>query len=591
MYNSIPKYRPETPLLDSIDKPSALKSLSLTDLQKLCDELRNYLLYSVGQSGGHFGAGLGVVELTIALHRLLDTPADQLIWDVGHQCYPHKILTGRREALTHIRHQDGLAPFPVISESEYDAFGTGHSSTSISAALGMALANRLNGNNRKVVAVIGDGALTAGMAFEALNHAAHTGPDLLVILNDNAMSISPNQGGLATYLATNLRVQVPTHPVMPLFEALNFNYTGPIDGHDLPLLLSTLDTCLNGSGPQFLHVKTLKGKGYTPAEQDPVGFHALAKIEDTQLGNRKEASFSNIFGDWICKTAKTDRSVVAITPAMREGSDLVAFSELYPDRYFDVAIAEQHAATLAAGFAVNGFKPVLAIYSTFVQRALDQVIHDIALQNLDVLLAIDRAGLVGEDGATHVGAFDLALLNPLPNFILMTPSNYDDLRQMLELGLTYAGPAAVRYPRGKGLANLGPHSPIEFGKARLIRSGKRGAVLNFGPLIDRALHCAEALDLTLYDMRFVKPLDAEALTKIAEAHELLVTLEDHATLGGAGSAVAQWLQFNGYSKRLLMLGIDDVWAEHASRNQQLEKQGLSATNILVRISKALQQSE
>ncbi len=587
MYTDIPSQRPYTPLLDQIDSPDNLKGLSLSELEQLADELRHYLLYSVGQSGGHFGAGLGVIELTLALHQLLDAPEDQLIWDVGHQCYPHKILTGRREQLPNIRHKDGLAPFPDIQESPYDAFGTGHSSTSISAALGMALANRLKGKQRKSVAVIGDGALTAGMAFEALNHAAHTQADMLVILNDNAMSISPNQGGLATYLATNLRVQVPTHPVMPLFEALNFNYTGPIDGHNLEALLKTLSRCLNTPGPQFLHVRTRKGKGYVPAELDPVGFHALAKLDDTQSKTPKAPTFSNTFGSWITAAARHDDRVVAITPAMREGSDLISFSEQFPQRYFDVAIAEQHAATLAAGFAINGMKPVLAIYSTFLQRAIDQVIHDIALQKLDVLITIDRAGLVGEDGATHVGAFDIAMLAPLPNLIFMVPSNYQDMQQMLQLGLDYSGAAAIRYPRGAGLHSLEPATEVVLGTANQIRQGKRAAILNFGPLIERALECAEQLDLSLVDMRFVKPLDEKMLAEIADSHELLVTVEDHAVIGGAGALTAQWLQRNGRSNRLITLGIEDVWCRHASRDQQLAKQGLNTDQMLTRILEAL----
>ena len=588
MFEQIPTSRPDTPLLDSIASPADLKALNQQTLAQLAYELRNYLLYSVGQSGGHFGAGLGVVELTIALHYLLETPQDQIIWDVGHQCYPHKILTGRREQLPSIRHSEGLAPFPDRQESAYDAFGTGHSSTSISAALGMALANRLKGDHRKSVAVIGDGALTAGMAFEALNHAAHTAANLLVILNDNAMSISPNQGGLASYLASNLRVQVPTHPVMPLFEALNFNYAGPVDGHDLSALVTAISDCLQKSGPQFLHIRTLKGKGYGPAERDPVGFHALAKIEEVQqTAKAKPKTYSNSFGDWLVEAAHKDSRVVAITPAMREGSDLIKFSEQYPERYFDVAIAEQHAATLAAGLAVNGMKPVLAIYSTFLQRAVDQLVHDIALQKLDILIAIDRAGLVGEDGATHVGAFDLSYLTPLPGIILMTPSNYEDQKAMLQLGLSHSGPAVVRYPRGTGPTNAFTTQQVKLGESAAIRKGKRAAILNFGPLLETGLKVAKELDLTLIDMRFVTPLDESALRLACTEHPIIITLEDHAVQGGAGGAVLSWIARQNLSNAVLTLGIENVWTPHASREEQLSAVGLDSETIKKRVQERL----
>lgn len=582
MLHTIPEKRPQTPLLDLIDNPDQLKSLAPSQLPQLARELRAFLLYSVGQTGGHFGAGLGVVELTIALHYLLQTPDEQLVWDVGHQTYPHKILTGRREQMLGMRQSGGLSPFPKRSESHYDSFGTGHSSTSISAALGMALAQQLQGKEQHTVAVIGDGAMTAGMAFEALNHAAHTGANLLVILNDNEMSISRNEGGLATHLARTVKQKLDGPASADLFQALEFGYSGPVDGHNFSLLLPALEQALNTAGPQLLHVVTRKGKGFAPAEADPVGYHALTKIEPVKAAPEtpKRPKYCNVFGQWLCGTAAVDNRLVGITPAMREGSDLIAFSEQYPERYFDVAIAEQHAATLAAGFACSGMKPVLAIYSTFLQRAYDQVVHDIAIQELDVLIAIDRAGLVGEDGATHAGCFDIAFLRCLPDMLVMTPADEQELSAMLTLGYEHKGPAAVRYPRGSAAeAQSGTTTPLQTGKSRTLRQGQKVALLNFGPLLDTARRVAEANDFTLVDMRFVKPLDAEAISQLAGCHKLLVSIEDHAVQGGAGSAVAEYLQQARLNTDLLMLGIPDRWIAHASRAEQLAECGLDAAGI------------
>lgn len=594
MHRQLPTSRPAIPLLETLDSPTDLRRLERAQLPQLAAELRAWLLYSVGRTGGHFGAGLGVVELTIALHYLLDTPRDHLIWDVGHQCYPHKILTGRREQMLSMRQPGGLAPFPKRSESEYDCFGTGHSSTSISAALGMALASRLRGESRHSVAVIGDGAMTAGMAFEALSHAAHTGANMLVILNDNGMSISPNEGGLASYLARELRTASPSldgATTGALFGALTFDYQGPVDGHDFDRLLPALERALNRPGPQFLHLITRKGKGFEPAESDPVGYHAITKIEPLDAPQKpKQAKFCNIFGRWLCDTAAEDSRLVGITPAMREGSDLVAFSERFPERYFDVAIAEQHAATLAAGLACEGMKPVLAIYSTFLQRAYDQLVHDIAIQQLDVLLAVDRAGLVGEDGATHAGLFDVACLRCIPGMVLMAPADEQELYQLLKTGYEYVGPAAVRYPRGSGNGQtIDPTRPaLPLGEGRLLRSGQRGAILNFGPLLPQALDVAEALNLTLADMRFIKPLDGALIDRLADSHELLITLEDHAVQGGAGSAVADYLNQRQTPAALLPLGVPDRWIEHDARSGQLAHCGLDAAGIRTAIESRLQ---
>ncbi|KAA0876304.1 1-deoxy-D-xylulose-5-phosphate synthase [Nitrincola tapanii] len=594
---------PAIPLLETLDSPEALRQLLPAQLPQVAEEIRQWLLYCVPKTGGHFGAGLGVVELTIALHYLLNTPDDAIVWDVGHQCYPHKILTGRRQAMLSMRQKQGLAPFPSRSESPYDAFGTGHSSTSISAALGMALAAGLQQQEKRCVAVIGDGAMTAGMAFEALNHAGHTQANLLVILNDNDMSISPNEGGLATYLATNHRAttepQLDGRTTASLFEALNFTYTGPIDGHDFAQLLPALKQVLNQPGPQFLHLITQKGRGFAPAEADPVGFHALNKLESpsqtdasvstqasTQASTQPSARrlrFCNHFARWVCQQAQEDLRLVAITPAMREGSDLVAFSQKFPERYFDVAIAEQHAATLAAGFAVAGCKPVLAIYSTFLQRAYDQWIHDIALQKLDVLIAVDRAGLVGEDGATHAGCYDLAFLRCLPEMLLLTPADGQETERMLAFAYQHPGPAAVRYPRGTAgeLPQLQQAPPLP--QAHLLRQGSQAALLNFGPLLPQALIVAEALDLTLVDMRLVKPLDHSMLKRLQAQHSLWISLEDHAQVGGAGSALAEYLQQEHADNALLILGIPDRWIEHASREEQLAECGLDAAGIEAQI--------
>jgi 1-deoxy-D-xylulose-5-phosphate synthase len=591
MFNRIPDQRPDTPLLDLVQSPTDLRRLSRTDLPELARQLRAFLLWSVGQTGGHFGAGLGVVDLTIALHYLLNTPDDSLIWDVGHQSYPHKILTGRRDSMASMRQKGGLSPFPKRTESPYDSFGTGHSSTSISAALGMALGYRLQGENRRTVAVIGDGAMTAGMAFEALNHAAHTGADLLVILNDNDMSISRNEGGLASYLARNLKQKMDGPVTAALFKALEFNYSGPVDGHDFSLLLPALERSLQCPGPQLLHVITRKGKGFAPAEADPVGYHALTKIEPLAAvdNTARRPKYCNVFGRWLAETAARDSRLIGITPAMREGSDLIEFSERFPERYFDVAIAEQHAATLAAGFACSGMKPVLAIYSTFLQRAWDQIVHDVAIQDLDLLLAIDRAGLVGEDGATHAGSFDIAALRCLPGLLLMTPADETELEAMLTLGYQYPGPAAVRYPRGSAaLPQTDDAATLDIGKSRVLRRGKQVALLNFGPLLDSARQVADTSGYTLVDMRFVKPLDSCMVEQLADEHELLVTLEDHAIQGGAGSAVAELCTQAALDTELLLLGIPDRWIGHASRSEQLAECGLDTAGIETAIRQRLQ---
>ena len=614
-FHEIPRERPVTPLLDQADTPIGLRRLAETELETLADELRQYLLYSVGQSGGHFGAGLGVIELTIALHYVFDTPDDRLVWDVGHQAYPHKILTGRRERMASLRQKDGLAAFPRRSESEYDTFGVGHSSTSISAALGMAIAARMTGSKRKSVAVIGDGALTAGMAFEALNHASDVKANMLVVLNDNDMSISKNVGGLSNYLAkilssrTYANMREGSKKVLSklpgaweiarkteehakgmlvsgtLFEELGWNYIGPIDGHDLPTLLATLRNMRDLEGPQFLHVITKKGKGFAPAEADPIGYHAITKLEpiNAPAAPKQDAGpkYSAVFGQWLCDTAAVDPRLVGITPAMKEGSDLVAFSEQYPGRYFDVAIAEQHAVTLAAGMACDGVKPVVAIYSTFLQRAYDQLIHDVAVQHLDVLFAIDRAGLVGEDGPTHAGSFDLSYLRCIPGMLVMTPSDENELRRMLTTGYLFDGPAAVRYPRGSGPnAVLEPGlQPLEIGKGVVRREGKRVALLVFGVQLADALKVGETLDATVVDMRFVKPLDEALVRDLAGRHELLVTIEENAIMGGAGSAVSEFLAEQNLLTPTLHLGLPDSYVEHAKPAQMLAECGLNETGI------------
>jgi len=619
--HEFPSQRPETPLLDRIDSPAELRSLNEAELETLADELRHYLLYTVARTGGHFGAGLGVVELTIALHHVYNTPDDRLVWDVGHQAYPHKILTGRREQMATLRQKDGIAAFPRRSESEYDTFGVGHSSTSISAALGMAIANRLQGNDRRTVAVIGDGALTAGMAFEALNHASEVNADMLVVLNDNDMSISRNVGGLNNYLtkilssrtyasmregskkilsripgAWEMARRTEEHAkgmLVPgtLFEELGWNYIGPIDGHDLPTLVATLRNMRELKGPQFLHVVTKKGKGFVPAEADPIGYHAIGKLElgASSSGKTSGLKYCEVFGQWLCEMAAVDERLIGITPAMKEGSDLVAFAEQYPQRYFDVAIAEQHAVTLAAGLACEGAKPVVAIYSTFLQRAYDQLIHDVAVQHLDVLFAIDRAGLVGEDGPTHAGSFDISYLRCIPGMVLMTPSDEQELRLLLSTGYHYAGPAAVRYPRGTG-----PNAPlsaaletVEIGKGVVRRRGQRVAILVFGVQLAAALHAAETLDASVADMRFVKPLDEALIRELAASHDLLVTVEENAIMGGAGSAVAEFLAAQAIIKPVLQLGLPDYYVEHAKPAQMLTECGLDAAGIEAAIRQRL----
>jgi 1-deoxy-D-xylulose-5-phosphate synthase len=628
-FNHIPLTRPVTPLLDGIDAPVQIRELDEEQLPRLANELREYLLYSVGKSGGHFGAGLGVVELTIALHYVYNTPHDRLIWDVGHQAYPHKILTGRREAMPSIRHANGLSAFPKRSESEFDTFGVGHSSTSISAALGMALGSAYQDKQREVVAVIGDGAMTAGMAFEAINHAAHENANMLVVLNDNNMSISHNVGGLATYFSkiwssrfyNSIREggkkvlrSVPSAAafvrkteehlkslVAPgiVFEELGFNYIGPIDGHDLPLLIQTLRNLKTLNGPILLHTITRKGKGFKPAEQDPVGYHALNKIEPpvqqpiavAAQPTPKKAKYQQIFGDWLCDMAAEDERLVGITPAMCEGSGMVNFARNFPTRFHDVAIAEQHAVTLAAGLACEQMKPVVAIYSTFLQRAYDQLIHDVALQNLDVTFGIDRAGLVGEDGASHAGSFDLSYLRCIPNMLVMTPSDENETRQLLYTGYMHTGPAAVRYPRGTGPGAAIEQSMTELpiGKGLIRREGQRTAILNFGTLLPAAMSVADNLNATIADMRFVKPIDTDLIDQLVKSHQLIVTLEENSVQGGAGAAVSEYLAASGITVPILHLGLPDYFVDQGSHQQQLASVGLDAAGIEKSITARLQQ--
>ena len=626
LFSEIPQTRPQTPLLEQIQSPADLRALDPEQLPELAQQLRAFLMYTVGQCGGHFGAGLGVVELTIALHHVFDTPEDLLVWDVGHQCYPHKIITGRAAQLHSIRQQGGLAPFPNRTESAYDHFGVGHSSTSISAALGMSLAQRLRGEQRHTVAVIGDGAMTAGMAFEALNHAGDVRADMLIVLNDNNMSISANVGALSNYFArifsgyaytlvrtavkkalskTPLLLDISKRteehlkgmvvPPSSLFEAFGCNYIGPIDGHHLPTLLSTLENLKQVRGLNLLHVKTVKGKGLAAAEEDPIGYHALAKLPSPQERKAPAAQpakpkYSSVFGGWLVATAEHDQRLVGITPAMREGSDLVKFSQLFPERYFDVGIAEQHSLTLAAGFATSSCKPVVAIYSTFLQRAYDQLIHDICLQNLDVTLAIDRAGLVGEDGATHNGSYDFSYLRPLPNMLVVAPSSGAECRAMLDFAYNHSGPAAVRYPRGSADDCLDDEVPaLELGKAQLIRSSgnpeSSAALLVFGTLLNSLRATAEELDCSLVNMRFVKPLDLELVQRLASTHQLLITIEDNSIQGGAGSAVNEALA--AHSKRIVNIGLPDTVVEHASRAQMLASVGLDSASLRARLAELL----
>ena len=610
IFKKIPDKKPVTHLLDKIDVPADYRSFSIQELKLLSDELREFLLYSVGQSGGHLGGGLGVVELTVALHYIYNTPEDNLIWDVGHQTYPHKILTGRKNQIETIRQKDGLAPFPNISESKYDAFGVGHSSTSISAALGMALGSE---NNQRTVAVIGDGAMTAGMAFEALSHAGHEKPNMLVILNDNDMSISENVGGLSNYFsriwaskiykgikkggasvlkplpqAYHLARKVETQMkamVAPgsIFEELGFNYIGPIDGHNIKELIEVIGNLKEFEGPQFLHVITKKGAGLDPAETDRVGFHAIGKIKSIKSESIKLPKYQDIFGDWIVDMAADDENLVAITPAMREGSGLVKFSKIYPERYFDVAIAEQHSVTFAAGLSIKNKKPVVAIYSTFLQRAYDQLIHDVAVQNLDVTFALDRSGLVGEDGPTHSGNYDISYLRCIPNMIIMTPSDENETRKLLTTGYLYNGPAAVRYPRGTGPNAYVEKelSPLEIGKARVIKdTGSKTVFLNFGALLEEAIIVSDELNITLIDMRFVKPLDENLLKEYLSDADLFISLEDGAVMGGAGSSVQEFCAKNSINIQSKLFGIPDKFIDHASRKEMIEEAGLVSKKIL-----------
>lgn len=616
-FDHLPTIAPETPVLDRIaDAGHEITSLNDEELVGLANELREFLLYSVSTTGGHFGAGLGVVELTIALHHVFNTPDDRIVWDVGHQCYPHKVLTGRRERMSSMRHKGGLSGFPKRSESEFDTFGVGHSSTSISAAMGMALAARQQGIDRKVVAVIGDGAITGGMAFEALAHAGHERPNMLVILNDNQMSIGHNTGGLAKYFAriwasqnyltlreTSKKLLEHVKPawelakrteehmkgmVTPgtLFEELGWHYIGPLDGHDLPSLAKVLKRVSSLDGPQILHIRTIKGKGFAPAEADPIGYHALGKIEtkkpESSSSEPKPPKYQDVFGQWLCDTAAEDSRLAGITPAMGEGSGMVNFAAAYPDRYFDVAIAEQHAVTLAAGMACDGVKPVVAIYSTFLQRGYDQLIHDVALQNLDVTFAIDRAGLVGQDGATHHGAFDLSYLRCIPNLIIAAPSNENDCRQMLVSAYNHTGPSAVRYPRGEGTGvRIEPQlRGVEIGKGHVVREGSEIAILNFGVLLTEAEKAGEVLNATVADMRWVKPLDTDLIMQLAQTHSRFITVEENVVAGGAGSGVAEYLASQGLNIEIRHVAIDDRFIDHASQGETRIDAGLSCDDIL-----------
>lgn len=611
------------PLLALANNPEELRSLPQNQLPQLADELRSYLLASVSKSSGHFASGLGCVELTVALHYVYNTPFDQLIWDVGHQAYPHKILTERREKMTTIRQKNGLHPFPWPAESDYDSFAVGHSSTSISAATGMAVAAEKEGQNRKVVAVIGDGALTAGMAFEAMNHAGDIAKDMVIVLNDNEMSISENVGALNAHLARLLsgsfyntirdggkRLLSPIPPikefasraeehikgmVVPgtIFEELGFNYIGPIDGHDVDGVVDTLRNMRKRKGPQILHVVTKKGKGYEQAENDPIAFHAVPKFNPADNSLPKKAvsspTFSKIFGDWLCDIAALDKNVMGITPAMREGSGMVEFSQRFPEQYYDAAIAEQHAVTLAAGMAIQGLRPVVAIYSSFLQRAYDQLIHDVALQNLPVVFAIDRAGIVGADGPTHQGAFDISFLRCIPNMLIMTPADENECRQMLYTAYAAKLPAAVRYPRGSGMgvAIEKTMQALPLGKGRLMRNGKKTLIINFGTLLPHALSAAEQLNATVLDMRFVKPLDIDLLLAYATEHELLVTLEDGAIKGGAGSEVLECLSRHKQLKPVLQIGLPDQFIMQGTQAEMYAEHQLDAAGIIAQIEQYL----
>ena len=616
-----------TPILDGITCPADLRKLPESQLESLTRELRDYLLHSVSQSGGHFAASLGVTELTVALHYLYNTPEDRIVWDVGHQAYVHKMLTGRLDQLQSIRKWQGLAPFPKREESEYDTFGVGHSSTSISAALGMAIASRNQGTGRKAVAVIGDGAMTAGMAFEALNHAGGLSDDLLVILNDNNMSISPNVGALSNRFAqiisgkiyTTVREQgkkvLSKMPpaweiarraeehikglVVPgtLFEEFGFNYVGPVDGHDLPALLETIRNLQHLEGPQFLHIITRKGKGYAPAEEDPVKYHGVTPFDPEKgivsSGKPSMPTYSKVFGDWLCDMAAIDDRLVGITPAMREGSGMVRFEQEYPDRYFDVAIAEQHSVTVAAGMACDGLKPVVAIYSTFLQRGYDQLVHDVVTQELPVLFALDRAGVVGADGPTHNGSYDISFMRCLPKMVVMTPSDENECRQMLYTGFMHNGPASVRYPRGSGpgVEIQEEMTAIPLGTAELRRQGKNVAILAFGSVLEDCLSVAEEIDASVVNMRFVKPIDEDMILKMAAEHELLVTVEENVVQGGAGSAVLETLAKHGVAQRVINYGLPDRLIQHGSREDMLEDVKLTREGIQTFIEGYLVQTD
>src|SRR3954447_6737811 len=608
-------------LLKTIDEPPRLRALDRKQLPQLVEELRAYVLESVARTGGHLSSNLGTVELTIALHYIFETPEDRVVWDVGHQTYPHKILTGRREAMPRLRMLDGISGFPRRAESKYDTFGTAHSSTSISAALGMAVSSKIKNEKRHCIAVIGDGAMSAGMAFEAMNNAGAMDVDLLVILNDNEMSISPPVGALTNYLARllsgrlystarraseHLLKRVPgvwelarraeehvKGMVTPstLFEEFGFNYIGPIDGHDLDTLIATLDNIKKLKGPQFLHVITRKGQGYKLAEEDPIAYHGPGKFDPAE-GLKKSAggkpTYSQIFGDWLCDMAALDPRMLAITPAMREGSGMVRYSEEFPERYFDVGIAEQHAVTFAAGLACEGMKPVVAIYSTFLQRGYDQLIHDVAIQNLPVLFALDRGGLVGGDGATHNGAFDFAYLRTVPNLTVMAPSDANECRQMLYTGCQLGTPAAVRYPRGAALGEAGSElSPLPVGKGEVRRRGRRVAIVAFGAMLKPALEAGEALDAPVANMRFVKPLDLDLVKQLAETHHLIVSVEEHQVMGGAGSAVCEALATLGLEKRVLLLGLPDRFIDHGDPAKLLTSVGLDAEGLRASITNAM----
>ncbi|MDC4624999.1 1-deoxy-D-xylulose-5-phosphate synthase [Acinetobacter baumannii] len=625
LYTEIPTQRPVTPLLDAIDHPQQLRQLEHSQLLQVADELRQYILYAAGQSGGHFGANLGVVELTVALHYCFNTPNDRLVWDVGHQAYPHKILTGRREQITTIRAKNGLAAFPAREESVFDTFGVGHSSTAISAGLGMSLARRYQKDPCEVVCIVGDGAMTAGMAFEAMNDAVAHDADLIVVLNDNDMSISCSTGGFAKHLAAiwekghlvnvnehgeayiqphpkwtyNSRLhQSATDAADNLFKAIGFDYFGPFDGHDVTQLVQVFNALKKRKGPRLVHVYTKKGKGFAPAEADPITYHAIGKI-NAASGGKAPPKYSDVFGEWLCDEAAQDERLLAITPAMCEGSGMVKFAKQFPQRFFDVAIAEQHAVTLAAGMACEGLKPVVAIYSTFLQRGYDQLIHDVALQNLDVTFGIDRAGLVGEDGPTHAGAYDYAYMRTVPNMVIMAPKDENECRQMLHTAYAYNGPAAVRYPRGAGVGVeiQKEMTVLELGKAEIVaeikaNSDEQITVLAFGSRVMVALEAAEQfaqkhdVSVCVVNMRFVKPLDEQMIRDLAEHTHLFVTVEEHAIMGGAGSAVNEFMAQEQIVKPIINLGLPDSFLHQATHNQMLQDCGLDAKGILNSIERA-----